>query len=119
MATRDELKAQLRALEEQETSLSLKSKAYKWSKIFIIAVLVFIALVGTLGSMHWGPFSSFVMNDFVNFINSYKSILITFIGSIGVGGIAKNAVGALTNKFKKEEEEKKVADGEYEAKAGA
>lgn len=119
MATREELKAQLRALEEQEVSLSVKSKAYKWSKIFIIAVLIFIAIIGTFGSMHWGPFSSFVMADFVSFINSYKAILITFISSIGVGGIAKNAVGALSSKLKKEEEEKKVVDGEYEAKAGA
>ena len=116
MTTTEELKAQLKVLESDEKSLSLKSKTYKWSKIFIIAVLVFFALIGTFGSMHWGIFSSFNMSDFVQFIDSYKSIIITFIGSIGLGGIAKNGIGVIAKKLKKKEEENKVADGEYIAK---
>lgn len=119
MTTREELTAQLKTLESQEKGLSLKSKAYKWSKTFIIAVLVFLVIIGTLGSMHWGIFSSFSMIDFVQFVDSYKSILITFIGSIGLGGIAKNGIGAISSKLKKEEEINKVADGEYTARGGA
>lgn len=119
MATREELKAQLAELESQEKGLSLKSKTYKWSKIFIIAVLIFLAIVGTLGATHWGIFASFSMSDFVQFINSYKGILMTFIGSIGLGGIAKNGIGAVVNRFKKQDEENQVADGEYAAKSGA
>jgi hypothetical protein len=44
--------------------------------------------------MHWGIFSDFVMTDFVSFIDAYKGMFITLTGSIGLGGIAKNAFKA-------------------------
>ena len=35
------------------------------------------------------------MSDFTNFIESYGGIFMTLIGSIGLGGAAKNGISAL------------------------
>lgn len=71
-----------------------KSNLYQWTKISIVAIAIIVLVIGILGSMHWGIFSDFVMSDFVAFIDAYKGMFITLTGSIGLGGMAKNALKA-------------------------
>jgi tartrate dehydratase beta subunit/fumarate hydratase class I family protein len=102
MATREELQAQLEALDAQDQQLKkyiapakfAKTKVYNGTKIAIAVIVVFLAIIGTLGSMKIGPFASFDMDSFTDFIKSYQGIFITLTGTIGVGGIAKNVLKA-------------------------
>jgi hypothetical protein len=104
MATRDELQAQLDALDKQDKQLKVsqevtkkhfeKTKMYNGTKLAIGIIVVFLAVIGTLGSMRWGIFSSFDMDSFVKFLSAYQGIFITLTGSVGVGGIAKNILKA-------------------------
>lgn len=104
MPTRDELLAQLNELDEQDKKLKQemrsfpkksifeKTKTYNGTKIAIAVIVVFLAIIGTLGSMKWGIFSSFDMDSFVKFLSAYQGIFITLTGSVGVGGIVKNVL---------------------------
>lgn len=102
--SREELEAQLAALDDNDRKLRDmangmsnrvnfdKSKSYKGTKIAVAAIVVFLAVIGTLGSMKWGIFSSFDMDSFVKFLSSYQGIFITLTSSVGIGGIVKNVL---------------------------
>lgn len=77
---------------------SNKSPAYNFAKISIVVIALFVLLVGTLGSMHWWIFSSFVMSDFISFIEAYNAIFITLTSSIGLGGAVKNVLKVIPEK---------------------
>lgn len=74
----------------KEIKDSNKSQLYQITKIAIVAISIIVLIIGILGSMHWGVFSDFQMEDFVSFINAYKGMFITLTGSIGIGGAVKN-----------------------------
>jgi hypothetical protein len=95
-------------LEGEEKKFS-KTKIYNFTKYAIVGISVIVLFIGILGSMHWGIFSSFVMADFVSFINAYKGMFITLTGSIGIGGVAKNYF--KSKKEKNEDEGKDIATG--------
>lgn len=82
---------------DEENKEFKKSKLYQWTKLAIVAIAIIVLVVGILGSMHWGVFSDFVMDDFVSFIDAYKGMFMTLTGSIGLGGIAKNAFKSKSN----------------------
>jgi len=86
---------------DQKQDIKEKSKSYNFTKIAILCIVIFLAFIGVLGSTHWGIFKEFVMIDFTNFLEAYGGILITLIGSIGLGGAAKNGISALLT-YKKE-----------------
>jgi len=102
MATRDELQAQLDALDKKDKELKAvqeeiknpfeKTKTYNWTKGAIAAIVVFLAIIGTLGSMKWAIFSNFDMDSFTKFISAYQGIFIALTSSVGVGGIVKNVL---------------------------
>lgn len=129
MSTADELRQQLADLEREESALKnastsrpvrkgyLKSKLYDGTKLAIIAVILFLALIGVLGSMHFGIFVAFSMDDFVQFLGAFSPIFITLTGSIGLGGTAKNIAKSIVES-KKITTEGAVALGEEMAKGG-
>jgi hypothetical protein len=102
MATKDELQAQLDALDKQDEQLKTsrektkspfeKTKTYNWTKGAIAAIVIFLAVIGTLGSMRWAIFYNFDMDSFTKFISAYQGIFIALTGSVGVGGIVKNVL---------------------------
>jgi len=75
-----------------------KTKLYNGTKMAIVIIIVFLVVIGTMGSMHFGPFSAFSMDDFVKFLGSFSPIFITLTSSIGLGGIAKNVVKVISDK---------------------
>lgn len=116
MPTKDEMiAAEAYSPINEEDKKSNKSKLYNITKIVILGIAVLVLFIGILGSMHWGIFSSFVMDDFVSFIGEYNSIFITLIASIGAGGGIKNIVEALKNRNKKTSGD----DGEDIARGGS
>lgn len=99
MPTKDEMVAQAAIQNSQEEKKKFaKSRLYNATKITILVISVLVLVIGILGSMHWGVFSSFAMADYVSFIESYRGIFITLIASIGAGGGLKNIAKAITEK---------------------
>ena len=115
MPTKDEMMAAAAtAPTDEENKKSNKSKLYNITKIVILGIAVLVLVIGILGSMHWGVFSSFVMADFVSFVGQYNSIFITLIASIGAGGGIKNIAEALKSRNKTTPED----DGESMVRGG-
>lgn len=99
MPTKDEMMAQAALQQSQEENKKFtKTRLYNITKITILVISVVVLAIGILGSMHWGVFSSFIMADYVSFIESYRGIFITLIASIGAGGGLKNIAKAITDK---------------------
>jgi len=101
---------------EENIKGNIKSKAYKGTKLIIVSIVVFLAIIGFLGSTHWGIFAEFSMDDFTQFIKSYAGIFMMLTGMIGTGGAVKNGIKALAD-YKKtiagvEETTAKADDGE-------
>jgi hypothetical protein len=131
MATREELQKQLSDLDAKDKQLQdlkskvdnsmafNKSKAYNGTKIAISAIVIFLALIGVLGSMKWGIFSNFDMNSFTSFLGSYQGIFITLTASIGIGGIAKNVLKGKANGNGNGNGEEAVADETTEEETAA
>lgn len=108
----DAVRAMLEASKSEE-DISKKSKTYNWTKIAIIIIACIVMVIGIFGSMRWGVFQLFSMDDFVKFLDSYKGIFISLIDSIGGGGAIKNIVSAYTKKKNGNHD-----DGESLAKGG-
>lgn len=114
MPTKDEMMvAQATATNKDEEKISKKSKLYNITKMVILGIAILVLIIGILGSMHWGVFSSFVMADFVTFLSTYNSIFIALIASIGAGGGIKNIAQAISKK-----KESAADDGESIVKGG-
>lgn len=103
---------------EENIKGNIKSKTYKGTKLIIVGIVVFLAIIGFLGSTHWGIFAEFSMDDFTQFIKSYGGIFMMLTGMIGGGGAVKNGIKALAD-YKKtiagaveEETTAKADDGE-------
>jgi hypothetical protein len=75
---------------KEEEKKFKKSSLYNWTKRTILGVAIIILFIGILGSMKFGPFSSFDMSDFVSFLDAYKGMFITLTASVGAGGAVKN-----------------------------
>lgn len=111
MSQAEDLRAQLTQLEQEEKRLKKmqstdsessrkenfgKSKVYNGTKLAIIIIIIFVAVMGTLGSMEFWLFKDFNMDNFVKFLGSFAPLFITLTGSIGIGGVAKNIAKSIS-----------------------
>ena len=68
--------------EKQYIQTLVKKSKGGTAKIFTITIVGVILLVGVVGSIG----NSFIdMDEYINFINAYKPIIITLLTSVGVG----------------------------------
>lgn len=93
--TKEDVKKLL--VDSNKSSFKVKTVSYNIAKIVIVSIVALLAIVGCLGSTHWGIFNQFNMIDYAKFLESYGGVLITFIGSIGLGGAVKNGMSALSD----------------------
>lgn len=68
--------------EKQYIQSLVKNKHGGTAKIFTISIVGFTLIVGTVGSFE----NSFIeIDNFINFLKAYSPIIISLIGSVGVG----------------------------------
>jgi hypothetical protein len=68
--------------EKQYIQSLMKKKSGGTAKLFTISIVGIILLVGAIGSFE----NSFIdMDSFISFLKAYSPILISLIGSVGVG----------------------------------
>lgn len=111
MSQAEDLRTQLMQLEQEEKKLKRmqltdsesnrkenfgKSKVYNGTKLAIIIIIIFVTIMGTLGSMEFWLFKDFNMDNFVKFLSSFAPLFITLTGSIGIGGVAKNIAKSIS-----------------------
>lgn len=134
MSQAEDLRAQLTQLEQEEKRLKKmqstdsessrkenfgKSKVYNGTKLAIIIIIVFVTIMGTLGSMDFWLFKDFNMDNFVKFLGSFAPLFITLTGSIGIGGVAKNIAKSISgNNTPGEPPADSTASGEDLARSG-
>jgi hypothetical protein len=93
--TLDELLTALAEENKEKTQKKVSSSGF--AKILTIGIVILFVIFGVIGSF-WSDFN---MDKFTSFISTFSPIMVTLVGSVGVGLTTKT----ITNFLQKEGEE--------------